>query len=106
MDAIAAGKPRILLTLATGTGKTFIAFQIVWRLFQSRWNLSGEPTRRPRILFLLSTSKLGTSQERTTLDARPAKVCDFIRQPTAPIHHRPSWPIRFNGLISFYSAHQ
>ena len=43
---------RILLTLATGTGKTFIAFQIAWKLFQSRWNLSREPTRRPRILFL------------------------------------------------------
>ena len=52
MKAIAAGKPRILLTLATGTGKTFIAFQIAWKMFQSRWNLSGEPTRRPRILFL------------------------------------------------------
>ena len=43
---------RILLTLATGTGKTFIAFQIAWKLFHSRWNLSREPTRRPRILFL------------------------------------------------------
>jgi type I restriction enzyme R subunit len=50
-------RQRILLTLATGTGKTFIAFQIAWKLFHSRWNLndwkkSGEPTRRPRILFL------------------------------------------------------
>jgi type I restriction enzyme R subunit len=52
MDAIAAGRNRILLTLATGTGKTFIAFQIAWKLFHSRWNLSGQPTRRPRILFL------------------------------------------------------
>jgi type I restriction enzyme R subunit len=52
MDAIAAGLLRILLTLATGTGKTFIAFQIAWKLFHSRWNLSGQPTRRPRILFL------------------------------------------------------
>ena len=52
LEAIAAGRSRILLTLATGTGKTFIAFQIAWKLFQSRWNLSGEPTRRPRILFL------------------------------------------------------
>ena len=53
----AEGSDRILLTLATGTGKTSIAFQIAWKLFQSRWNLSdwkteGEPTRRPRILFL------------------------------------------------------
>ena len=52
LEAIAAGKPRILLTLATGTGKTAIAFQIAWALFQSRWNLSRKPERRPRILFL------------------------------------------------------
>ncbi len=52
LEAIAAEKPRILLTLATGTGKTMIAFQIAWKLFHSRWNLSREPTRRPRILFL------------------------------------------------------
>jgi type I restriction enzyme, R subunit len=52
LEAVAAEKSRILLTLATGTGKTFIAFQIAWKLFQSRWNLSREPSRRPRILFL------------------------------------------------------
>jgi type I restriction enzyme R subunit len=46
------GDRRILLTLATGTGKTSIAFQIAWKLFQAKWNLTGEPTRRPRILFL------------------------------------------------------
>lgn len=52
MAAIADKRQRILLTLATGTGKTFIAFQIAWKLFHSRWNLSREATRRPRILFL------------------------------------------------------
>lgn len=52
MQAITEGRSRILLTLATGTGKTFIAFQIAWKLFHSRWNLSREPSRRPRILFL------------------------------------------------------
>ncbi len=52
MEAITENKQRILLTLATGTGKTFIAFQIAWKLFHSRWNLSREPSRRPRILFL------------------------------------------------------
>ena len=57
LDAISDGRDRILLTLATGTGKTFIAFQLAWKLFQSKWNLNdwkgeGEPTRRPRILFL------------------------------------------------------
>ncbi len=52
MSAIADNKERILLTLATGTGKTFIAFQIAWKLFQSRWNLHRDSSRRPRILFL------------------------------------------------------
>jgi len=52
LEAITAGQDRILLTLATGTGKTFIAFQLAWKLFHSRWNLGREPTRRPRILFL------------------------------------------------------
>ncbi len=57
LAAITDGLTRILLTLATGTGKTFIAFQVAWKLFYSRWNLAdwkkeGEPTRRPRILFL------------------------------------------------------
>ena len=51
LDAIAQGEQRILLTLATGTGKTFIAFQIAYKLFQSRWNVAKTGTR-PRILFL------------------------------------------------------
>ncbi|MDO8863723.1 DEAD/DEAH box helicase family protein [Haliea sp. E1-2-M8] len=60
LDAITEGRDRILLTLATGTGKTAIAFQIAWKLYQSRWNIAdwrkgipeGEPGKRPRILFL------------------------------------------------------
>ncbi len=52
LEALAKGDRRILLTLATGTGKTSIAFQIAWKLFQAKWNLTGEPVRRPRILFL------------------------------------------------------
>ena len=52
LEAIVAGEPRILLTLATGTGKTFIAFQLAWKLFHSRWTLGRNGKRRPRILFL------------------------------------------------------
>ena len=52
LDAISKGQKRILLTLATGTGKTAIAFQVSWKLFKSRWNLNGDGTRLPRILFL------------------------------------------------------
>ncbi len=63
LQAIADGRDRVLLTLATGTGKTSIAFQIAWKLFQSRWNLkdwkNGEaPTRQPRILFLADRNNL------------------------------------------------
>ncbi len=58
MQAVAENRQRILLTLATGTGKTFIAFQIAWKLFHSRWNLGREPTRRPRILFLADRNNL------------------------------------------------
>jgi type I restriction enzyme R subunit len=52
LNAIAEDKKRILLTLATGTGKTAIAFQIAWKLYQTRWNLQHDGGRRPRILFL------------------------------------------------------
>ena len=52
LSAVANEQDRILLTLATGTGKTFIAFQIAWKLFHSRWNLKRDGSRRPRILFL------------------------------------------------------
>ena len=52
LEAIAKGDDRLLLTLATGTGKTKIAFHIAWKLFQVRWNRTGDKKRRPRILFL------------------------------------------------------
>jgi type I restriction enzyme R subunit len=52
LDAIAHNQNRILLTMATGTGKTGVAFQIAWKLFHSRWNIAGDEKRRPRILFL------------------------------------------------------
>jgi type I restriction enzyme R subunit len=51
LSAIAHGKDRILLTLATGTGKTYIAFQIVFKLLMAKWSRNGW-NRRPRILFL------------------------------------------------------
>jgi len=52
LEAVAKNQQRILLTLATGTGKTAIAFQIAWKMFQTRWNLKRDGSRRPRILFL------------------------------------------------------
>jgi len=58
LEAVAAEKDRILLTLATGSGKTAIAFQIAWKLFQSKWNLKRDGSRRPRILFLADRNLL------------------------------------------------
>src|SRR6202045_185352 len=65
LESIANGKDRVLLTLATGTGKTSIAFHIAWKLFNARWNLidwknGAEPSRRPRILFLADRNNLAT----------------------------------------------
>jgi len=63
LEAIAKGQQRILLTLATGTGKTCIAFQTAWRLFQCRWSLKAQKNpdaakKRPRILFLADRNVL------------------------------------------------
>ncbi len=52
LEAIANRQKRILITLATGTGKTCIAFQIAWKLFYSKWNISYLVERSPRVLFL------------------------------------------------------
>ena len=57
VQAILQRRKRVLLTLATGTGKTMIAFQICWKLWNSRWNRGGE-YRRPRILYLADRNVL------------------------------------------------
>ncbi len=57
VQAISQGKRRVLLTMATGTGKTFVAFQICWKLWRSHWNKTGS-YRQPRILFLADRSVL------------------------------------------------
>lgn len=57
IQAILQGRRRVLLTMATGTGKTDVAFHICWKLWSTRWNRSNEP-RRPRILFLSDRSIL------------------------------------------------
>lgn len=57
VQSIMQGKPRVLLTMATGTGKTVVAFQICWKLWSARWNRTGEH-RRPKILYLADRSIL------------------------------------------------
>jgi len=55
--AILSGQRRVLLNMATGTGKTDVAFHICWKLWSTKWNRDGAP-RRPRILFLSDRSIL------------------------------------------------
>jgi type I restriction enzyme R subunit len=62
LEVIAKNQKRILLTLATGTGKTSIAFQIVWKLFHTRWNLNQDGQRQPRILFLADRNILADNR--------------------------------------------
>jgi type I restriction enzyme R subunit len=101
LDAIADGKDRILLTLATGTGKTVIAFQIAWKLFQSRWNISdwkaeGEPTRRPRILFLADRNILA-DQAYNSFDA----FGDDARARISPAEIRKKGSVPKNASVFF-----
>ncbi len=96
MDAIAANNQRILLTLATGTGKTFIAFQIAWKLFHSRWNLSREPARRPRILFLADRNILA-NQAYNAFSAFPEDAMVRI----APDDIRKKGKVPKNGSVFF-----
>ena len=57
IEAMLQGRNRVLINLATGTGKTVIAFQLVWKLWHSRWNAAGAD-RRPRVLFLADRNVL------------------------------------------------
>lgn len=52
VQSVVEGKKRILITMATGTGKTIVAFEICWKLWSGKWNLKKQPNRRPKILFL------------------------------------------------------
>lgn len=96
MAAIADNKQRILLTLATGTGKTFIAFQIAWKLFQTRWNLKKDGTRRPRVLFLADRNILA-NQAFNAFSAFPEDA--LVRISPEEIRHRGAVPT--NGSIFF-----
>jgi type I restriction enzyme R subunit len=96
LEAIADKKQRILLTMATGTGKTFVAFQIAWKLFHSRWNLSGEPSRRPRILFLADRNILA-NQAFNAFSSFPEDAMVRI----APDDIRKKGKVPKNGSIFF-----
>jgi len=96
VEAIAQKKERILLTLATGTGKTAIAFQIAWKLFQTRWNLQRDGNRRPRILFLADRNILA-DQAYNSFSAFPEDALVRIK----PNEIKKSGKVPTNGSIFF-----
>ena len=96
LEALANGKERILLTLATGTGKTAIAFQIAWKLFQTRWNLKRDGNRRPRILFLADRNILA-DQAYNSFSAFPEDALLRIK----PTEIKKNGKVPTNGSIFF-----
>jgi type I restriction enzyme R subunit len=104
LEAIADGRDRVLLTLATGTGKTSIAFQIAWKLFRARWNLAEwktgvAPTRRPRILFLADRNNLADQayNDFTSFSAFPEDALIRIK----PEEIRKKGRVQTNGSVFF-----
>ena len=96
LEAIANKKQRILLTLATGTGKTVIAFQIAWKLFQTRWSLQRDGSRRPRILFLADRNILA-DQAFNSFSAFPEDALVRIK----PDEVKKTGRVPTNGSIFF-----
>ncbi len=96
LEAVANNKDRILLTLATGTGKTAISFQIAWKLFQTRWNLKRDGSRRPRVLFLADRNILA-DQAYNSFSAFPEDALVRIK----PNEIRKSGNVPTNGSIFF-----
>ena len=79
MEAILKGQRRLLLTMATGTGKTAVAFQLCWKLWNSRWNRTDD-YRRPRILYLADRNiSGGSAQGRDLRGLRGCPVQDRVR---------------------------
>lgn len=96
VEAIANNQQRVLLTLATGTGKTFIAFQIAWKLFKSRWTLQRDGQRQPRILFLADRNILAN---QAYLDFSPFGDSALVRIEPRQIAQRGEVPV--NGSVFF-----
>lgn len=99
LNAIAEKKERILLTMATGTGKTATAFQICWKLFQAKWNLRRDGSRAPRILFLADRNILA-DQAFNAFNAFD-KIDENIKVRIRPKEIRKKGHVPTNGSVFF-----
>ncbi len=76
LTAVAKGQKRILLTMATGTGKTYTAFQICWKLYETNWNTRGTD-KKPRILFI-SDRNILANQAKNDFEQFPEDAMERV----------------------------
>ena len=93
VKAVLQERKRALLTLCTGAGKTAVAFQICWKLWQARWNARGN-NRRPKILFLADRNVL--------IDDPMAK--DFL--PFGEARHRIAGSLAVTSRDMYFATYQ
>ncbi|MDO6809089.1 DEAD/DEAH box helicase family protein [Zobellia galactanivorans] len=99
LDAIAEKNDRLLLTMATGTGKTATAFHLCWKLFHTRWNLQRDASRSPRILFLADRNVLADQAFNSFIDF--ANIDENILKRISPDEIRKTGKVPKNGSIFF-----
>jgi len=99
LEAIAQKKDRILLTMATGTGKTATAFQLCWKLFHAKWNLQRDASRSPRILFLADRNILADQAFHAFNDFDV--IDENIKKRISPDEIRKTGKMPKNGSIFF-----
>ena len=76
LTAVANNHQRILLTMATGTGKTYTAFQICWKLYETNWNNRGTE-QKPRILFI-SDRNILANQAKNDFEQFPEDAMERV----------------------------
>lgn len=109
LDRIAGGDDRILLTLATGTGKTAIAVQIAHKLFQARWSLSNRddaaaPARRPRILFLADRTGLADQAHGAFVDYGVFEDAAMVRIDPAAVAKKGGMPKNASVFFTIFQT--
>lgn len=109
LDKIAGGNDRVLLTLATGTGKTAIAVQIAHKLFQARWSLSNRnddtaPARRPRILFLADRTGLADQAHGAFVEYGVFEDAAMVRIDPAAVAKRGTMPKNASVFFTIFQT--
>ena len=104
LKSVAEGNNRILLTLATGTGKTAVAFQIAWKLFKTKWNINGDGQRSPRILFLADRNILANQAYSSFNEYNAFDEDSFKRITPAEITKTGKVPTNANVFFTIFQS--